>query len=80
MNKNKNDIERIRDFPKSNLELLNSILNYLKGIIKGKRKIMYSDIINHIIRKGYKGEEYNQLILWCNYKIRVGEIFIDFRE
>jgi len=78
LNKIKNEIERIKDFPKSNIELLKKITNHLNGIIKGKRKIMYSDIINLIIREGYKGEEYNQLIIWCNYKIRFGEIFIDF--
>ncbi len=78
MNKIKNDIERIKDIPKSNLDLLKKIVNHLNGIIKGKRKIMYSDIINLIIREGYKGEEYNQLIIWCNYKIRFGEIFVEF--
>lgn len=78
MNKIKNDVDRIKDFPKSNLEFLKNILNHLNGIIKNERKLMYSDVINFIIRKGFKGEEYNQLLLWCNYKIRIGEIFIDF--
>ena len=78
MNKIENDIERIKDFPKSNIDLLKKIRNHLNEIIKGKRKIMYSDIINLILREGYKGEEYNQLIIWCNYKIRFGEIFVDF--
>lgn len=78
MNKIKNDLDRIKDFPKSNLEFLKNILNHLNGIIKDERKLMYSDVINFIVRKGFQGEEYNQLLLWCNYKIRIGEIFIDF--
>ena len=49
----------------------------LKKIINGERKIMYSDIINLIIRKGYIGEDYNQLLLWCNYKIRLGKSYVE---
>ena len=41
--------------------------------IKGKRKIMYSDIINLIIREDYRGKMFNEIILWCNYKIRQGK-------
>ncbi len=77
MNAPKRDIEKIKILPRIYSRLLGEIVSSLKEIINGKRRIMYSDIINIIIRKGYKGEDYNQLILWCNYKIRTGEIFIE---
>ncbi len=38
---------------------------------------MYSDIINLMNKKEYMGKIYNQLILWCNYKIRLGKIYIE---
>ncbi|MHA1725728.1 MAG: hypothetical protein ACTSXH_12990 [Promethearchaeota archaeon] len=37
---------------------------------------MYSDIINYIIRKGYYGVEFNNILIWCNYKIRHGDIYL----
>ena len=39
---------------------------------------MYSDVINFIIREGYLGEECKQLIIWCNYKIRLGKTYVEF--
>ena len=57
---------------------LENLINKLKHLIKGKRDLMYSDIINLIIRGGYVGENYNEIILWCNYKIRLGKTFIEF--
>ena len=71
-----NKIEKIKNITDKNTDLLRDILRNLKEIINGKRKIMYSDIINLIIRNDYLGEDYNQLLLWCNYKIRMGENFI----
>ena len=68
--------ENIKEIPFSNVEILKNLINKLNRILKGKREIMYSDIINLIIREGYFGEGYNQLILWCNYKIRLGETFV----
>ena len=73
-----NKIEEITKISIRNCEILETILNKLKQIIKGKRGLMYSDIINLIVREGYIGENYNQLILWCNYKIRLGKTFVDF--
>jgi hypothetical protein len=52
------------------------IFKELNLIIKGKREIMYSDIINLIIREDYKGEIYNDIILWCNYNIRQGKYIV----
>jgi len=70
------NIEEIKNFPKENFALLNEILNRLKQNLKEKREIMYSDIINLIIRKGDTEEKLNQLLLWCNYKMRLGEITV----
>ena len=61
----------------NNYKFLREIIKKLDMILKGKREIMYSDIINLIIREGYIGENYNQIILWCNYKIRLGEIYVE---
>ncbi|MFW9875846.1 MAG: hypothetical protein ACFFG0_22300 [Candidatus Thorarchaeota archaeon] len=66
-----------KSLPICNFELLNEIQRKLYEIFKGKREIMYSDIINFIIREGKVGEKYNNLILWCNYKIRLGETFVE---
>jgi hypothetical protein len=72
-----NKYQCIKDVPKNNYDLLGEIKNELSQIFKGKREIMYSDIINLIIREGKIGENYNNLILWCNYKIRLGETFVE---
>jgi len=66
-----------KKIPVYNIDLLREIQRKLNEIFQGKREIMYSDIINLIIREGKVGENYNNLILWCNYKIRLGEIFVD---
>ena len=73
----RNRIEEIKNFPKENIELLKKIIDHLNHHLNGKREIMYSDIINLIIREGKVGENYNNLILWCNYKIRLGETFVE---
>jgi hypothetical protein len=67
----------IKIIPINNIELLQEIKNKLDKIFRGRRKIMYSDIINLIIREGKIGDSYNELILWCNYKIRLGETFLE---
>ncbi len=72
----KKDIEEIKNYNASTFPLLNEVILNIKEKIAGKRKIMYSDIINNIIRKGYKGEEYNKILLWCTYKIRYGENYL----
>ncbi|MFX0080120.1 MAG: hypothetical protein ACFE94_00030 [Candidatus Hodarchaeota archaeon] len=69
--------EHIKNIPINNIDVLREIQRKLNDIFQGKRKIMYSDIINLIIREGKVGENYNNLILWCNYKIRSGEIFVE---
>jgi len=69
--------EHIKNIPIYNIDLLREIQRKLNEIFQGKREIMYSDIINLIIREGKVGENYNNLILWCNYKIRLGETFVE---
>lgn len=66
----------IKIIPINNIELLQEIKSKLDKKFQGRREIMYSDIINLIIREGKIGDEYNELILWCNYKIRLGETFV----
>ena len=73
----KKEIENIKNYDLNNLPLLNEIINKIKNELCGRRKIMYSDIINHIIRKGYQGDEYNKMLIWCNYKIRYGENYVN---
>lgn len=72
------NIEKIKNYPIKNGETLEKLIRKLKQIINGKREIMYSDIINIIIREGNIGEEYKQLIIWCNYKIRLGNLYVEF--
>jgi hypothetical protein len=71
-----NGLEKIKKISVDNCEILQLIIKTLKKKIQGRRKVMYSDIINLIIREGYIGETYSALILWCNYKIRLGEIYL----
>ena len=70
--------EKIMKISVRNSKTLENLINKLKYIIKGKRNLMYSDIINLIFREGYVGENYNEIILWCNYKIRLGKTFVEF--
>ena len=80
--KEKDDLKK---FHKSHLELVERISLEVQKMIKSKRKIMYADIINYTIRYGLSGEEcigfskddYNSLMVWCNYKIKLGEIFVE---
>jgi hypothetical protein len=67
----------IKNIPDYNIDLLSEMKRELNKKFQGKRGIMYSDIINLIIREGKVGENYNNIILWCNYKIRLGETFVD---
>lgn len=70
-------IEEIRDFPDKNSKFLKQIITKLNIIIRGRRRIMFSDIINFIAKEGSNDELSNRLILWCTYKIRLGGVFID---
>jgi len=76
MEKSPNKLEKIKNITSSHSNLLKNIFKELNIILKGKREIMYSDILNMIIREGYKGEIYDEIILWCNYNIRQGKYFV----
>ena len=76
MNQKSSNIKNIKSIPHNNLKLLKQIITKLNKIFCGKREIMYSDIINLITREGNTGKEYNQILLWCNYKIRLGEFLV----
>lgn len=78
MSQTPNNIEKIKNISSLNCKALENIIKKLKPIIGGKREIMYSDIINLIIREGFIEEEYKQLIIWCNYKIRLGKTYVEF--
>lgn len=78
MSQTPRNIKKIKNFPIRNWKTLENIKIKVKQIINGKREIMYSDIINFIIREGNLGEEYKQLIIWCNYKIRQGKTYVEF--
>ena len=64
------------DISLSHLELLEEIFKKINFSIKGKRKIMFSDIINLIARENYNGKLYNEILLWCNYNIKQGKDFV----
>lgn len=70
--------KEIEDYYQRHLEKLREIQTELKKLIRNKRQITYSDIINYIIKQDNKGEIYTQIILWCNYNIRKGNFFIEF--
>jgi hypothetical protein len=63
--------------PHQNLILYNKLYQKASKMISYKRPIMYSDIINIIIREKLKGKYYNDLILWCNYNIKKGNFIVN---
>jgi hypothetical protein len=62
-----------RNIRPSHHVLLKKIIQEIDQSLKGKRNIMYSDIINLIIKKDYRGKEFNEIIIWCNYRIKQGK-------
>ena len=52
----------------------------IEQTLKEKRIVMYSDIINLIIRKDYRGKMFNEIMLWCNYKIRQGNYDVSIEQ
>ena len=77
MNQSDYITDRREVFNNDQMEILNSLVKKILDILKGKRQIMYSDIINLIIREDYKGEIYNQLIRWCNIQIKKGKFILE---
>ena len=73
MSQIQNQSKETQNITSSHQDLIKMIVKEVDQSIKGKRKIMYSDIINLIIREDYRGKMFNDIILWCNYKIRQGK-------
>ena len=67
---------KLESIPHQNLHLYNRILQRAVKMISNKRPIMYSDIINIIIKEKLEGKYYTDLILWCNYNIRKGNFIV----
>ena len=57
-------------------DVLKEIYKKINQTIKGKREIMYTDFIIFLTRNQYKGEIYNQIIIWCNYNIKQGNYLV----
>ena len=57
------NINNIEQSPYYHKVMFKKIIKDLMKIIRGCRKIMYSDIINLIIRDGHKRKEDNLLII-----------------
>jgi len=70
--------KKIKESPQINSDLLKQICRKVKLKLNGIREVMYSDIINIIVRESYIGEDFNQLIIWCNYNIKNGKFFVKF--
>ena len=64
----------------SHHDLIKRNLKETDQSIRRKRKIIYSDIINIIIREDYRGKMFNEINLSCNYKIKQGKynVVIDY--
>jgi len=76
MNQKGIDMEKVINFPEEHLDILIKINKELNMKIREKREIMYSDIINFIIRSGDKGPIFNKLLIWCNYNIKNGKFIV----
>ncbi|MFW9782148.1 MAG: hypothetical protein ACFFFB_07685 [Candidatus Heimdallarchaeota archaeon] len=70
--------KEIEETPQNHLEILKDIYTKIKKTINGKREIMYSDIINLLVRNNYSGDNFNRIVIWCNYNIKQGNLFVKF--
>ena len=80
LNQIQNQSKEAQKITSSHYDLIRRILKEIDHSIKGKRKTMYSDIINLIIREDYRGKMFNEIILWCNYKIRQGKYIVLIKQ
>ena len=76
MNQIQRPVKRKIDINSSHLDLLENLFKEINHIIKGKRDVMYPDIINLIARENYSGKLYSEIILWCNYNIRQEKYYV----
>ncbi|NHJ21467.1 MAG: hypothetical protein EAX91_11015 [Candidatus Lokiarchaeota archaeon] len=73
MNRIQNQSKEVQFITPSHHDLLKELIEDVEKFLKGKRNVMYSDIINLIIREDYRGKRFNEIIVWCNYKIKQGK-------
>ena len=78
VNKFLKEESKFESIPHQNLYLFNTIYQKAFRMISDKRPIMYSDIINIIIREKLNGKYYTDLILWCNHNIKKGNFIVNF--
>ncbi|MHA1460745.1 MAG: hypothetical protein ACTSO8_04620 [Promethearchaeota archaeon] len=76
MSQIQNQTKEAQNITSSHHVLIKSILKEIDRSIRGKRKILYSDIINLIMREDNRGKMYNEILLWCNYNIRRGKYIV----
>ena len=71
------NIEKIKDFPIKNSQFLEELTNKLERTLKGKRRLMYSDILNYIAKKECAHEVDSEMMTWCCYMIRKGNDYVN---
>jgi len=57
-----NHTKEAQNITSSHLDLIKKILKETDQSIRGKKKMVYSDIINLVIREDYKGKMYNEIL------------------
>lgn len=63
--------------PKYDKNALDKLVAELEEEPGEKRKIMYYDIVTHIMKHGHEEPKYDQIMLYCNYMIRQGHTYIE---
>ena len=66
MSQIQNHTKVAQNITSSHHNLIKRILKETDQSIRGKRKILYSDIINIVIREDYRGKMYNEIVFWGN--------------
>ena len=62
MSQIQNHTKEAQNITSSHLDLIKKILKETDQSIRGKKKMVYSDIINLVIREDYKGKMYNEIL------------------
>ena len=63
--------------PPVDKKILKQVIGKLDKTKVKKRKLMFYDIVNYIIRNKMEEEPYDQIILWSNAHIRNGYTFLE---
>ncbi len=62
MSQIQNHTKEAQNITSSHHDLIKKILKETDQSIRGKKKMVYSDIINLVIREDYKGKMYNEIL------------------